>query len=289
MNFKRIFLTVFLTLGVSACASFGTSNTPTPELPTSTPEPPTATPPPSAAIVNGEYITIAEFEAELARFKTLQGDSVSEEDANKIVLEDLIAQVLLSQAAREANFNITESDLQSRVEALAAELGGADALSAWMSARGYDEASFRIALKRSIEAAWMRDKIIADVPTEMEQIQLRQILTYNEADAQSALNELNAGADFNELAALYDPVTRGELGWIPPGYLLDANADKAVFDLMAGEYSGVVATEAGYHIFKAEARKVHPLSPDALLTMQELALKAWLAERRANSDIVLAP
>lgn len=292
MNFKQIFLTVFLVLGVSACASFGTSNTPTPELPTSTPEPPTATPPPSAAIVNDEYITIAEFEAELARFQTaiaMQGLSLPDEEASQMVLEDLIAQVLLSQAAREANFNITESDLQSRIEALAAELGGADALSAWMSARGYDEASFRIALKRSIEAAWMRDKIIADVPTEMEQIQLRQILTYNEADAQSALNELNAGADFDELAALYDPVTRGELGWIPPGYLLDANADEAVFDLMAGEYSGIVATEAGYHIFKAADRKVHPLSPDALLTMRELALKTWLAERRANSDIVLAP
>lgn len=292
MNFKRITLTLFLTLGVSACASFGTSNTPTPELPTPTLEPPTATPPPSAAIVNGEYITIAEFEAELARFKASQtalGLSFTDEDAHKMVLEDMIAQVLLSQAARGAKFDLTESDLQSRIEALASELGGMDALSVWMSANGYDEASFRTALKRSVEAAWMRDKIIADVPTEMEQIQLRQILTYNETDAQFVLNELNGGADFDELAALYDPITRGELGWVPPGYLLDASADEAVFALQAGEYSGIVGTEAGYHIFKAVERSVHPLSSDALLTMQELALKTWLAEKRANSEITLAP
>ena len=44
-------------------------------------------------------------------------------------------------------------------------VGGAEALSAWQSAHGYDDASFKVALKRSAEAAWMRDKIIADVPT----------------------------------------------------------------------------------------------------------------------------
>lgn len=285
-------MTLLLTLGVSACASFGTSSTPTPSIPTPTPLPPTPTPPPSAAVVNGEYITIAEFEAELARYKAAQtalGNTVSEEEANRIVLEDLIAQVLLSQAAREENFEVTESDLQSRMDALVSQLGSADALTRWQSAHGYDDASFRLALKRSIEAAWMRDKIIADVPASVEQIHLRQILTYNEADAQAALQELNAGADFDELAALYDPVTRGELGWVPQGYLLDAGADEAVFALQAGEMSGIVATPAGFHIFKAVERGEHPLSPDALLTMQELALQEWLAARRAASDIILTP
>lgn len=285
-------LTLVLVLGLSACASFGTSGTSTPELPTSTPEPPTATPPPSAAVVNGEYITIAEFQAELARYKAAQtalGNTASDEEANKIVLEDMIAQVLFSQAARESNFNLTETDLQSRIDALASEIGGADMLAQWQSAHGYDDASFRLALKRSIEAAWMRDKIIADVPDALEQIHARQILTYNEVNAQAALARLNDGEDFDELAAVYDPVTRGELGWVPRGYLLDARADEAVFSLQAGEYSGIIATDAGFHIFKAVERKEHPLSPDALLTMQELALKNWLAERRAKSDIVLAP
>lgn len=292
MRFKLTLLTSFLMLGVTACASFGTSSTPSPEAPTLSPEPPTATPPPSAAVVNGEYITIAEFQAELARFQSAQtelGNTISDEDVNRIVLEDLIAQVLLSQAAREANFNITESELQSRMDALAAEIGGTEMLAAWISANGYDEASFRLALKRSIEAAWMRDKIIADVPATMEQIHLRQILTYNEANAQAALARLNNGEDFDEVAAVYDPVTRGELGWVPKGYLLDPAADETVFSLQAGEISGIIATEAGFHIFKAVERGEHSLSPDALLIMQELALKQWLAEQRAKSDVVLAP
>lgn len=285
-------LTLAFVLGLSACASLGTSSTPTLELPTSTPLPPTATPPPSVATVNGEYITIAEFQSELERYKAAQtalGLSFTDEDAGKAVLEDLIAQVLLSQAARAANFTLTEADLQSRIDALATQLGSADALSQWQSAHGYDDASFRFALKRSIEAAWMRDKIIADVPTVVEQIHVRQILTYNEVDARAALDEIKAGADFDEKAAFFDPVTFGELGWVPRGYLLDPAADEALFALQPGMYTDVIATDAGFHIFKAVERGEHPLTPDALLTVQELAVHNWLAEQRAKSEITLIP
>ncbi len=291
-RFVLILLILILTMGLTACGSSVTPNTPTPELPTSTPVPPTATPPPSVATINGEYLTLAEFQVELERYKAAQtalGLTVTDEEANKAVLEDLLSQFLLAQAAREANFNLTEADLQSRIDALANQLGGAESLGQWQSAHGYDNASFRIALKRSVEAAWMRDKIIADVPATAEQIHVRQILTYNEADAQAALDQLNAGADFDELAALYDPITLGELGWVPRGYLLDAKADEAVFALQAGAYSSVIATDAGFHIFKALERGDHPLSPDALLTVQETALNNWVAEKRAQSEITLVP
>ncbi len=40
----------------------------------------------------------------------------------------MIAQVLLAQAARADGFEITEADLEFRIDALAAEAGGADAL-----------------------------------------------------------------------------------------------------------------------------------------------------------------
>jgi len=244
------------------------------------------------ATVNGEYVTADEFQAELARYKLAQtslGLAVSEEDAAKVVLEDMIALVLLSQAARQENFNLTESDLKLRIDSLAESVGGAEALSAWQSAHGYDDASFHIALKRSAEAAWMRDKIIADTPTNMEQIHLRQILTYNEVDARTALEQLNGGVDFDELAALYDTITFGELGWVPRGYLLDNKAEEAVFALQAGAYSDIVQTDAGFHIFKVVERGEHPLSPDALLTVQQLAVRNWIAEQRAKSEIVLVP
>ena len=287
-----LILVLALALGLSACGSlFGTPSTPTVSVPTFTPAPPTATPPPLAATVNGEYITLDEFEAELGRYQSAQialGKTVSDVDARKTVLDDLIAQVLLAQAASAEGFTITEADLQARVDALASRSGGAEALAKWESDHGYTDVSFRMDLKRAAEAAWMRDKIIANVPTIVEQAHIQQILTYNEQDARQVFEQLNGGADFAKLAARYDPVTHGELGWLPRGYLLDAKIEEAAFTVEVGKYSDVIATLAGFHIIKVLERGQHLLTPDALLTLQELALKDWVQQQREHSTITLA-
>ena len=254
---------------------------------------PTATAQAMAATVNGEGITVTEFAAELARYKSSQqalNKTVSDADASKTVLEDLIDQVLLEQGAKAAGYEITDSALQSRVEALASQLGGADKLSQWESTHGYADASFRADLKLSIDAAWMRDKIINAVPTTADQVHVQQILLYNSNDAQSVLQQLQGGADFNTLAAQYDPEARGDLGWFPKGYLLDPNVEQAAFSLQVGQTSDVIQTSVGYDIIKVLAHDPqHPLSPDAYLAMQDQALKNWVAQQRAQAKIVLAP
>ena len=287
-------LTLTLALGLSACASLsGTTATGTPASPTLTPFPPTPTPPPLAAIVNDEWITEEEFLAEVERYRAAQqalGNDVSTDDAAQIVLDDLIAQVLLAQAARAEGFEITEADLGSRIDALASEVGGADALAAWQSEHGYTDESFQSALKRAVEAAWMRDKIIAAVPGTAEQVHAQQILLYNEDAARKVADQLSAGANFADLAVLYDPNTGGELGWFPRGYLLEPELEEAAFSLEPEQHSDVIATEVGYHILLVVERdSQHLLSPDAYLVMQEKALGDWLAQKRTESDIVLAP
>ena len=91
----------------------------------------------------------------------------------------------------------------------------ADALATWESAHGYTDADFRSALRRQIAAAWMRDRITASVPATAEQVHVKQILLYNASDAQQVLANLQAGTAFDDLAAQYDPVTKGDLGWFP--------------------------------------------------------------------------
>jgi peptidyl-prolyl cis-trans isomerase C len=287
-------LTLILALGLSACASFaGTPATETPALPTQTPPPPTPTPPPLAAIVNDEWLMEEEFLAEVERYRAAQealGNEVSADEAARVVLDDLIAQVLLAQVARADGFELTEADLGSRLEALASEAGGVDALVAWQSDHGYTDESFRSALKRAAEAAWMRDKIITEVPGTAEQVHAQQILLYNEEAARKVADQLDAGANFADLAALYDPNTGGELGWFPRGYLLEPDLEQAAFSLEPGQQSDVIATEVGYHILLVlERDPQHPLSPDAYLVMQEKALQDWLAQKRTGSEIVLAP
>ncbi len=246
-----------------------------------------------AATVNGEGIPVAAYTAGLSRYKSAQqalNKTVPNIDASKTVLEDLITQVLLEQGAKAAGYEISESALQSRIAALTSQLGGADKLSQWESAHGYTEESFRSELKLSIDAAWMRDKIVNAVPTTADQVHVQQILLYNANVAQSVLNQLQGGADFNKLAAQYDPNARGDLGWFPKGYLLDSNVEQAAFSLQVGQTSGVIQTNVGYDIIKVLAHDPqHPLSPDAYLAMQEQALKDWVTQQRAQAKVVLAP
>jgi peptidyl-prolyl cis-trans isomerase C len=242
--------------------------------------------------VNGEGITVVEFDAEVQRYRTSQealGKTVASEEATDAVIQDLTAQLLLAQAARQNGFTLDESGLQARVDSLAAQVGGADALSQWQSAHGYNEPAFRSALKRAAESAWMRDKILAEVPSTAEQVHVQQILLYNQADAQSFLTQLNGGANFDELALRADPLTRGDLGWVPRGYLLEPKIEEAAFGLAVGDHSDVIATDVGFHIVRILARDLQrPLSPDAFLFLQELALKQWIEVQRQQANIIFA-
>ena len=288
-----IYLTLLTALGLSACASLSTPTVVSTPTATFTPLPPTATPEPLALTVNGEGIPLVEFNAELARYTTAQtalGKIVDSAAATSAVIEDYVAQMLLAQAAHANGFTLDDAALQARIDSLAAQVGGAEGLSAWQQSHGYSEQAFRSALRRAAESAWMRDKIISTVPSTAEQVHVQQILLYNQDTAQNFLAQLNGGADFNELAFKADPLTRGDLGWVPRGYLLNLQIEEAAFNLSVDQFSDVIATDVGFHIVRILGRDPsRPLSPDALLSLQETALKNWVEEQRAQANVVLAP
>jgi peptidyl-prolyl cis-trans isomerase C len=286
-------LTLLTALGLSACASLSTTEPASTPTATFTPAPPTATPEPMALTVNGEGVTVFEFDAEVARYIAAQealGRTVPSADATSAVIDDFVAQLLLAQTARANGFALDDAALQARIDALAAQVGGMEALSRWQSEHGYSEQVFRSAVRRGAESAWMRDKVISNIPSTAEQVHIQQILLYNQATAQSFLTQLNGGADFNELASRADPLTRGDLGWVPRGYLLNGQIEMVAFDLEVGQYSDLIATDVGFHIVRILARDPsRPLSPDALLTLQEQALKNWIEEQRGKAEVILAP
>ncbi len=287
-------LAMLLGLALSACSlSTAPAATATPAL-TATPTlTPTVTPLPMALTVNGEGITETEFQAAVARYlqvQSEQGLSVDEKAAAQTVGDDLIDTLLLGQAARAAGKTVTEADVQARLDALAAQVGGAEALQTWQTAHGYTEADFRADLQRQMSAALMRDEIIAAVPLVAEQVHVKQILLYNLEGAQVALDRLKVGNPFADLVAQYDSYTQGELGWFPRGYLADTAIEEAAFALQPGQYSEIVQTPAGYHIlFVVEREADHPLSPDALLTLQQKALQDWLSQQRNTGTIIFEP
>lgn len=261
--------------------------------PTSTSIPATATPIPMAAIVNGEGITLDEFQAEVSRLEAASNitGTILASDTNTIVLNDLIDQTLLAQAATENGYVVNDSLIQTRIEALETKLGGAQVLDAWKSAHGYSDQSFASALKRSIGAAWMRDQIMAEVPEKVDQVHVLQILVPSQEEAEQAYSSLQAGKDFLDVAATYDPLTKGDLGWFPRGYLSDQTIEQAAFQLQPEKYSQVIHTKVGYHIlYLLERDTQHLLLPDARKALQVKAIQDWINDRRVNSEIqILLP
>jgi peptidyl-prolyl cis-trans isomerase C len=239
--------------------------------------------------VNGEGITLEEYQAELTRLQqaqtTLSTTATPEEQRDRLI-EDLTDQLLLAQAAAQNGFSVDDATLQSRIDALASDMGGADKLSAWESANGYTDDSFRVALRRSIAVSWQRDQIINTVPETADQVHVRQMLVQDEANAQSLYTQLQNGADFATLAYKLDPTTGGDLGWFPKGYLTQSAVEEAAFALEVGSYSEVIQSDLGYHIlYLIERDENHPLSVDARRTLQQQRLDEWLKAAKGTSNI----
>jgi len=263
---------------------------PTPLIASPTPVPtPTVPPAPAAAVVDGEDVLLSYFEHEVARYRLAldpNQPAEAESEINTKVINYLIDQQLLSQAARAEGFALSEDELQVKIDDLASKQGSAEAFGEWLQANAYDEVEFRMALRLASEAAWMRDKIASSIPEKVEQAHVRQIITQTEGNASAALLELNAGGDFDALAARYSPATSGELGWFPRGYLTYPEIEEAAFSLPVGSYSQVIATEIGFHVIKViERDSEHLLTTDALISLQTKALNEWLSQARSMASI----
>jgi peptidyl-prolyl cis-trans isomerase C len=242
-----------------------------------------------AVRVNDEGIPLSDYENELRRYQDAlaqKGEEYAAEVASAAVLEMLVSQTLLAQGALQQGYASSEEGIQSKYQELADEVGGEDALRSWMAANHYDDDSFRRALEKDLAATWMRNQIIIAVPDTAPQVRARQVQLRNENQIIAVERQLQTGTPFETLAYQYDPLTGGDLGWFPRGYLLQPDVENAAFALNPGEFSPIIQTSYGYHIVAViEKNDAHPLSSDALMFVRRQALRDWLADRRAQSAI----
>jgi len=150
-----VVLLAVLSFGCSRGNSAGSS--PTPDLtalsaaspePTFTPAPPTPTPVPLAARVNGWEISLAEYQAELLMYQSASGTNLATQDEQR-VLNELIDQALLAQAALDNGFSMDATMLKERMDQITTQISqqgsvtGSMTLPAWINAHGYTEESFQ--------------------------------------------------------------------------------------------------------------------------------------------------
>ncbi len=280
-------------LGLAACRT--QSVTPPPAPPTQTPivivVTPTPTEEPLAAMVNGEPITMAEYQRELARYEaslpqsnldpsTPEGQEALAQ-ARAWVLDRMIEQRLILQAAAQEGITVSDEEVEASVQSLIGDIGE-EAFRQHLADQGMSEEEFRESLRREMIASRMLDKVAQSVPTHGPEVHARHILVATEAEARQLLQQLNAGADFAALAQQYslDESTRdrgGDLGTFPRGTLTLPEVEEVAFSLQPGQISDIVESPWGYHIVQVLDRVDDAeYDPVSLRILRDKAIQDWL-------------
>ncbi len=260
-------------------------------LSSSTPEVTPTPEEPMVAVINGEGIWFQDYEDELKRYEAAATALEKEYDENvakETVLNAMIDTLLLAQAARQNDYLLTQETFDGKMQQSITSIGGETQFQEWLSKNYYSQDSFSRFLRLELEATWMRDVIIAEVPIREEHIRARQILVSGKSLAEDIHTQLDNGADFDYYAWGYDQLSGGELGWFPRNYLVLPEIEEAVFKLQPGEYTQVIESTYGFHIVQVMERELdRQLTQDALIQKQKKAISDWLLNQRETSSIVL--
>lgn len=300
---------------LSACSSSTLTVPPPPSMATATPTlSPTSTAPneeavtpemtptpePLAALVNGEAITMADFERQVASyeatmsasgqdFSTTEGQTALAE-ARKWVLDMRIELLLINQAAAGEGVVVSDTDVEAAITSLVNDIGQA-ALDQRLMQEGLTLEQMRQDLYQEMTASRMIEHVIAAVPTRAEHINARHILLATQAEAEQVLTQLRAGADFAALAQRYsqDTYTRdrgGDLGYVPRGILTAPEVETAAFSLQSGQISDVIHSSLGYHIVQVVDRVPdQEISAENLRLLRDRFVREWLDGLRQQADI----
>ncbi len=256
--------------------------------PTATPAPPSPTPePPAAARVNGQPILLETYQKELARYEAAQHALGRDPAADgtpyqTTVLDALIEQVLVEQAAAQAGITVSDEALDAEFERLIQATGGGQPFVDWLEMNQYTEDEFREVLRSQMITQAMIERVTAAVADSTEQVNARHIVVDSMETGEWILAQLEQGTDFATLAIEYslDESTRmngGDLGFFPRGLLLAPEVEQAAFALEPGQISSLVESGFGIHIIQVlEKDPSRATTPEVLQRLRTVAFEQWL-------------
>jgi parvulin-like peptidyl-prolyl isomerase len=251
--------------------------------------------------VNGQPILLADYQEETARFEAAmagQGFDLESEDGKAMlaqirrqVLDSMIEQVLIKQAAAKEGMAISEEELEATIQESIEEGGGQASFEEWLQVSDLTYEDFREEIRFQLLALTIFDRVTSSVLATAEQVHARHILVETEGEAQAILTKLQAGEDFADLARQLsqDENTKeagGDLGFFPRGLLISPEVEEAAFALLPGQISGVVHSQFGYHIVQVlEKVPDYPLPPELLNSLKEQAFARWMQEQWDSATI----
>lgn len=263
-----------------------------------------------AARVNGEVITIEELDQQVEQLKEQYPDMFEDVDGEgrlldyKVrLLDNLIDQMLVAQAAEEMGVEVSDSQVAEQIEQLKAGFGDEAQFTEAITAANMTMDSLEDQIREQLLTQQLIASLESDASITDEEIaayyEKNEKQFYQEAakrashilfeaddekTAKKVLAELEDGADFANLAKKYstDNATAangGDLGWPSTPYVEEFQA--ALDKLDVGEMSALVKSGYGWHIIKVTDER--EASQQSLKEVSDQVKEALLSQRRTDA------
>jgi len=260
----------------------------------------------AVAVVDGEKIAKSEFNAIVAQakksYKTQKREfpkagSQEFQTLKNQVVQFLVQRVEFEQQAEELDIEVTDKQIDARLEQIKKQYFGGDAkkYEKQLKDQGLTDKQVRADIRSQVVSEAIFEKVTADVKVDDKAIaayyaknkatqysqpesrEVRHILVKTRAEGDRLYNQLKAGADFSELAKKFSQDTGSKANGgkltITKGQTV-APFDQTAFLLKNNAISRPVKTEFGYHIIQplkdATAAKVTPLKDVEASIRQQL-------------------
>lgn len=155
----------------------------------------------------------------------------------------------------------------------------------------YSIDKLRDVYKTNLLSEKLQEEITKDIEPIEEQVWARHILVATEEEAQVVLALLDAGEDWNVLAAEYstdegNANNGGDLGWFNANAMVEPFSDAAFSLEEPGQISEPVQTDFGWHIIQLVGKREVPMTETTLQQEKASVFSDWLTEiRNAREDI----
>ena len=291
-----------------------------------------------AATVNDRVITRAEVYARIKMIRAQNGLAndadylgylgdlgISQSDYFSRVLDIMVDETLVEMEAERLGITVSERDVDTRIAQLSSRYPNRSSWLETLTACGYTEASYREAVHSSMISSAVENEIVSQIEPSRNQLAeyAEQVapalegrrsshILFSQNDlalAQDVLAQLQAGADFDQMASQYSldgsGADGGDMGWDSVNPLPD-EYQEALDQLEPGEISGIVSSQFGYHIILCTERYVPTYHEDGSLDLEAippslfdyireqmrltsglLAYQAYMQTLESDADIVI--
>lgn len=244
------------------------------------------------ARVNGQDVTLGEYQRVLARYEQQQITAADASSLRAVVLNTMIEQILIEQAASAEAVSVSDAELDTEMNNARSLAGSGVSWEDWLASNLYSEAEFRETLRDALLTGLMRDRITSDLAGNVLQVRARHILVASAAEAQALLDRANAGEDFGMLAQQNsrDITSRdlgGDLGWFTAEELLEPILASAAFSQDVGVLGGPIESSLGWHVLQVVERGERPVPEEKRADLAQRRFEQWLDQLSAAATIEL--